>query len=86
VSLQELLARQLGISKSTSKAIWTYYLKFFVIYKVPGFSRNLRKEITNQQMVFFMIMGFGAIIANFSRLDSRTDVGSLWENYLSSER
>ncbi|WP_309609003.1 DUF4143 domain-containing protein, partial [Flavobacterium sp.] len=27
-----------------------------------------------------------AIINNFTRLETRTDVGALWENYLASER
>ena len=86
VSLQEL-ARQLGISKNTVESYLDLLAKVFVIYKVPGFSRNLRKEITKSNRWYFYDNGIrNAIIANFSRLDSRTDVGSLWENYLASER
>ncbi|MFV8356525.1 ATP-binding protein [Flavobacterium sp. XS1P32] len=86
VSLQEL-ARQLGISKNTVESYLDLLSKVFVIYKVPGFSKNLRKEITKSNRWYFYDNGIrNAIIANFSRLDSRTDVGSLWENYLSSER
>lgn len=86
VSLQEL-ARQLGISKNTVESYLDLLSKVFVIYKVPGFSRNLRKEITKSNRWYFYDNGIrNAIIANFSRLDSRTDVGALWENYLTSER
>ena len=86
VSLQEL-ARQLGISKNTVESYLDLLAKVFVIYKVPGFSRNLRKEITKSNRWYFYDNGIrNAIIANFSRLDSRTDVGALWENYLASER
>jgi predicted AAA+ superfamily ATPase len=86
VSLQEL-ARQLGISKNTVESYLDLLSKVFVIYKVPGFSRNLRKEITKSNRWFFYDNGIrNAIIANFSRLESRTDVGALWENYLASER
>lgn len=86
VSLQEL-ARQLGISKNTVESYLDLLSKVFVIYKVPGFSRNLRKEITKSNRWYFFDNGIrNAIIANFSRLDSRTDVGALWENYLASER
>ncbi|MGM8360844.1 ATP-binding protein [Flavobacterium sp. ARAG 55.4] len=86
VSLQEL-ARQLGISKNTVESYLDLLSKVFVIYKVPGFSRNLRKEITKSNRWYFYDNGIrNAIIANFSRLDSRTDVGALWENYLASER
>jgi uncharacterized protein len=86
VSLQEL-ARQLGISKNTVESYLDLLSKVFVIYKVPGFSRNLRKEITKSNRWYFYDNGIrNAIISNFSRLDARTDVGALWENYLASER
>lgn len=86
VSLQEL-ARQLGISKNTVERYLDLLSKVFVIYKVPGFSKNLRKEVTKSNRWYFYDNGIrNAIIANFSRLDSRTDVGALWENYLASER
>jgi uncharacterized protein len=86
VSLQEL-ARQLGISKNTVESYLDLLSKVFVIYKVPGFSRNLRKEITKSNRWYFYDNGIrNAIIGNFTRLDSRTDIGSLWENYLASER
>ncbi|MGL5112252.1 MAG: ATP-binding protein [Flavobacterium sp.] len=86
VSLQEL-ARQLGISKNTVERYLDLLSKVFVIYKVPGFSRNLRKEITKSNRWYFYDNGIrNAIIANFSRLEARTDVGALWENYLASER
>ncbi len=86
VSLQEL-ARQLGISKNTVENYLDLLSKVFVIYKVPGFSRNLRKEITKSNRWYFYDNGIrNAIIGNFTRLESRTDVGALWENYLASER
>lgn len=86
VSLQEL-ARQLGISKNTVESYLDLLSKVFVIYKVLGFSRNLRKEITKSNRWYFYDNGIrNGIIANFSRLDARTDIGALWENYLASER
>lgn len=86
VSLQEL-ARQLGISKNTVEGYLDLLSKVFVIYKVPGFSRNLRKEITKSNRWYFYDNGIrNGIINNFTRLETRTDVGALWENYLTSER
>lgn len=86
VSLQEL-ARQLGMSKNTVENYLDLLSKVFVIYKVPGYSRNLRKEITKSNRWYFFDNGIrNAIINNFTRLDSRTDIGALWENYLASER
>ncbi|MGL2992895.1 ATP-binding protein [Flavobacterium sp. TSSA_36] len=86
VSLQEL-ARQLGISKNTVERYLDLLSKVFILYKVPGFSRNLRKEITKSNRWYFYDNGIrNGIIGNFTRLESRTDVGALWENYLASER
>ncbi|WP_338376133.1 ATP-binding protein [uncultured Flavobacterium sp.] len=86
VSLQEL-ARQLGISKNTVESYLDLLSKVFVIYKVTGFSRNLRKEITKSNRWYFYDNGIrNGIINNFTLLENRTDVGALWENYLASER
>jgi uncharacterized protein len=86
VSLQEL-ARQLGISKNTVESYLDLLSKVFVIYKVTGFSRNLRKEITKSNRWYFYDNGIrNGIIGNFTRLETRTDVGALWENYMASER
>jgi uncharacterized protein len=86
VSLQEL-ARQLGISKNTVESYLDLLSKVFVIHKVPGFSRNLRKEITKSNRWYFYDNGIrNCIIGNFNRLDNRTDIGALWENYLAAER
>lgn len=86
VSLQEL-ARQLGISKNTVESYLDLLSKVFVIYKVGGFSRNLRKEITKSNRWYFYDNGIrNCIIGNFNRLEIRTDIGALWENYLASER
>jgi predicted AAA+ superfamily ATPase len=86
VSLQEL-ARQLGISKNTVESYLDLLSKVFVIYKVPGFSRNLRKEVTKSNRWYFYDNGIrNGIISNFTKLENRTDVGALWENYLASER
>ena len=86
VSLEEL-ARQLGMSKNTVERYLDLLSKVFVIYKISGYSKNLRKEITKSNRWYFVDNGIrNAIIGNFTRLDSRTDVGALWENYLASER
>lgn len=86
VSLQEL-ARQLGISKNTVESYLDLLSKVFVIYKVTGFSRNLRKEITKSNRWYFYDNGIrNGIINNFTLLENRTDVGALWKNYLASER
>lgn len=86
VSLQEL-GTQLNISKNTVANYLDLLSKVFIIYKVEGFSKNLRKEITKSSRWYFYDNGIrNGIINNFNRLENRTDVGDLWENYLASER
>ncbi len=86
VSLDEL-AKQLGISRNTVERYLDLLSKVFVIYKLQGFSRNLRKEVTNSHKWYFFDNGIrNALIANFNTFNLRNDIGELWENYLLSER
>ncbi len=86
VSMQEL-ANQLQISKNTVYNYLDLLSKVFIIFKIDGFSRNLRKEIVKSSRWYFYDNGIrNTIINNFNRIDFRNDVGGLWENYLASER
>ncbi|MFW5851574.1 MAG: ATP-binding protein [Bacteroidota bacterium] len=86
VSLQEL-GKQLGISKNTVEKYLDLLSKVFILHKVEGFSRNLRKEITKNSRWYFLDNGIrNAVIANFNTIESRNDIGALWENYMISER
>ena len=86
VSLQEL-GNQLQLSKNTVERYLDLLTKVFILFKVEGFSRNLRKEITKTSRWYFYDNGIrNAIINNYNTLQNRTDVGDLWENYLASER
>lgn len=58
-----------------------------VVFQLPAFSRNVRNEIRKGRKIYFHDNGIrNAVIGNFSSVESRTDVGALWENYLMSER
>ncbi|WP_416377289.1 ATP-binding protein [Algoriphagus sp. C2-6-M1] len=86
VSLEEL-GKQLGMSKNTVERYLDLLSKVFVVFKIGGYSRNLRKEIVKNSRWYFYDNGVrNAIIQNFNRLDMRADVGDLWENYLTVER
>jgi uncharacterized protein len=86
VSLHEL-GRQIGISKNTVEKYLDLLSKVFVLFKIEGFSRNLRKEITKSSKWYFYDNGIrNAVIANFNMPDLRSDTGQLWENFLASER
>lgn len=86
VSLNEL-ATQLGIDVKTVQRYLDLLEKAFVIFRLNGFSRNLRKEITSKSKYYFLDTGIrNALIAQFNRLDLRNDVGQLWENFVMIER
>lgn len=86
VSLQEL-GNQIQLSKNTVERYLDLLSKVFVLFKVEGFSRNLRKEITKTSRWYFCDNGIrNALINNFNRISLRNDIGDLWENYLASER
>ena len=86
VSIEEL-GKKLSISKNTVANYLDLLTKVFIIYRLDGFSRNLRKEVTKSKKWYFYDNGIrNAIVQNFNRLKDRSDIGQLWENYLISER
>lgn len=86
ISLDEL-GRQLAMSRNTVEKYLDLLSKVFVIYKLPGFSRNLRSEITKTNRWYFYDNGIrNALIRNFNPLSIRNDAGELWENYVLAER
>lgn len=81
------LGTQLSMSKNTVERYLDLLEKTFVIFKLAGFSRNLRKEISKNPRYYFIDNGVrNALISNFNPLELRDDIGMLWENYLIAER
>lgn len=86
VSLTEL-AGNLALNRKTVERYLDLLEKSFVIFRLGGFSRNLRKEIIKNSRYYFYDNGVrNSLIQNFSQLSLRNDVGQLWENYLMIER
>jgi uncharacterized protein len=86
VSVNEL-SQNVGLNKLTVERYLDLLTKVFVIYRIEGYSRNLRKEISKSPRYYFWDNGVrNALIANFNGLVLRNDVGQLWENYVISER
>jgi predicted AAA+ superfamily ATPase len=54
VNLNEL-ATQLGISRNTVDQYIAILEKYFVIFRLPSFSRNLRSELSSKFKVYFWI-------------------------------
>jgi uncharacterized protein len=86
VSYNEL-GTQLGISKNTVENYLDLLSKVFIIYRLPAYSTNHRKEISKGSKWYFFDNGIrNAIINDFKLLSLRNDIGALWENFLVSER
>jgi predicted AAA+ superfamily ATPase len=86
VSMSEL-SSNLGIARNTVEKYLDLLSKVYVIFKVEGFSRNLRKEITKNSKWYFYDNGIrNTLVANLNPLGLRNDTGSLWENFIISER
>lgn len=85
VSYHELAAT-LSIDKKTVENYLDLLEKMFVIFRLYGFSRNLRSEINRKVKVYFYDLGVrNAIINSFNPLKLRNDAGGIFENYVISE-
>lgn len=86
VSLAEL-ASSLELSRATVGAYIDLLEKSFVVFRLGGFSRNLRKEVTKMDKIYFYDNGIrNTLIGNMNLLTNRDDAGRLWENFLIGER
>jgi predicted AAA+ superfamily ATPase len=86
VSLSEL-AVKIKLDVKTVGRYLDIFEKAFVLRRVGGFSRNLRKEVARKAKYYFLDNGIrNAVVSQFNPLDSRDDVGALWENFMVTER
>ena len=86
VSFSEL-GRSLGLTTDTVQRYVDLLEQSFVVFRLTGFSRNLRKEIVKNPKVYFYDLGIrNAVLENFNPPDKRQDRGGLWENFLLLER
>jgi len=81
------LARQLAMNTKTVARYLDLLSKVFIIFRIQGFSRNLRKEITKNYRWYFYDNGIRNVFAaNFNTVRLRQDIGQIWENFIISER
>ncbi len=86
VSMNEL-AVSLGINLRTVERYINLLEKSYVIFRLPPYSKNLRKEINSKSKYYFYDNGIrNAIINQFNNLNDRNDIGQLWENFIMAER
>ncbi|MGN1221132.1 MAG: ATP-binding protein [Candidatus Cryptobacteroides sp.] len=86
VSYNEL-AQTIGSDNKTVEKYIDLLEKCYIIFKLDGFSRNLRTELKKAKKFYFYDNGIrNAILQNFAPLSLRQDLGALWENFVISER
>ncbi|MCX5975619.1 MAG: ATP-binding protein [Coprothermobacterota bacterium] len=86
VSFNEL-STLLGLDRTTVLRYVSLLEHAQILYRLPVFSRNPRKELGKRQKIGFWDLGVrNAIIQYFHPLALRSDVGALWENFFTSER
>lgn len=86
VSINEL-ASNLNLSQDTVNSYIDLLEKAFIIFRLGGFSRNLRKEVSKRSKIYFWDTGVrNSLIENFKPFNMRNDIGQMWENFIVAER
>ncbi len=86
VSVNELTVK-LAINRNTVNRYLDLFEKNFIIFPLHSFVKNLRNEIRKKEKYYFYDLGIrNALIENFDPIETRGDIGSLWENFLVLER
>lgn len=86
VSYHEL-SNLLGIDKKTVERYIDLLEKNFLIYRLSPYTTHQRRELSKLKKIYFYDLGIrNALLNNFNFLDSRNDVGALWENFVITER
>jgi len=86
ISLSSLGAL-LGMDSRTVERYIDLLEKSYIIYRLPPFYSNKRKEITKMQKIYFYDIGIrNAFIDQFLDIENRIDKWNIWENWLVTER
>ncbi len=86
VSFEEL-GNSLGMDRKTVDHYIELLEKSFMIFRLPAYSRNLKKELGGQEKIYFYDLGIrNALLNNFDDPELRQDLGVMWENFLVAER
>lgn len=86
VSLAEL-SSALEMNHGTVDRYIDLLEKSFIIFRLSGLSRNLRKEVSKMDKIYFYDTGVrNTLMGNLNLLADRDDAGKLWENFFITER
>lgn len=81
------IGERIGMSKDTVEKYISILEKAFIVFRLSGYSRNLRNEVTKMNKIYFYDTGLrNVLIGDLKPLQLRNDTGRLWENFLVAER
>ena len=80
------LQRTLYLSRQTVERYLDLLERSYVIFRLRSFNTNQRKEISKSNKIFFWDTGVrNALLKEFSLSPLRSDIGSLFENWIITE-
>ena len=80
------LSNKLDLKNETVENYINILEQTFVIFKLPSYSTNQRKELRKGKKIYFFDCGLrNALINDFRPAETRQDIGQLFENYVVSE-
>ncbi len=80
------IANEFQVARQTVDKYLDVLEKMFIIFSLSSYSRNQSNELKKKKKYFFFDNGLrNALINNFNPIESRSDVGALWENFCISE-
>jgi len=86
VSYNEL-AQLISTDQKTIQKYIQLLEQAYIIFRLPNYSTNQRKEIKRSRKIYFWDNGVrNCLITDFRDIAVRDDIGKLWENYIVSER
>jgi len=86
ISIHEL-SKTTGLNHETVEKYIYLLEESFIVFRLSGFSRNLRKEISKMDKIYFYDLGIrNSLINNLNPPNLRNDIGELWENFIITER
>jgi predicted AAA+ superfamily ATPase len=80
------LSKHLKIDHQTVESYITMLEQAFVVYKLPAYHTNQRNELKKSKKIYFNDLGIrNALINDFRPIETRSDSGSLFENFVINE-
>lgn len=80
------LSRIIMIDRETVEKYISILEQAYVIFRLPSYSTNQRKELSKSRKIYFFDNGIrNILLGDFRPIEIRNDTGALWENFIISE-